>query len=452
MTMKSIDIFVMNMSELLYSSYKHSQDKNTIQRIIQSDADRALLYGAHNKIIVTSLPIRGELVNDVIMAMKYKNVYAVHPANPTYGLSEDIIGNPELSKNISSIIRQSKVDRVNVIPYGTTNEFLQLVDWLKKKLPGIKVLAPESCSQEQLFLREYVDQKSGFRDYWVRSQAKIKCPEGFVCKNTDQAKKAARYFYSVKKGFLFKHDTGVSGWGIIKFEYENNFVEVLKKIDQNLIKNPSLKVITIVVEELIDIDINQLGGSPSLEYSLSQDKNGKGSFKFEYLCEQVVTSQGNFEGIVLYGNLKNSKWFKLLKKSGDKFADYMSKKGYRGVFDIDFVISKQGDVYAIESNTRRTGGTHVWEASKYLLGENIGDFHIYSNDVLLTKESIKDYSRLKNLLSDLYLGNFGVREGLLVSGSNMLQYGKFGYIVFAKSKLRLNKINREIVKRVGKNS
>ena len=116
------------------------------------------------------------------------------------------------------------------------------------------------------------------------------------------------------------------------------------------------------------------------------------------------------------------------------------------------MISKQGDVYAIESNTRRTGGTHVWEASKYLLGENIGDYHIYSNDVLLTKESIKDYSRLKNLLSDLYLGNFGVREGLLVSGSNMLQYGKFGYIVFAKSKLRLNKINREIVKRVGKNS
>lgn len=446
--MKSIDIFVMNMSELLYSSYRHSPDKEIIQRIIQSDADRVLLYGSHNKIVVTSLPIHQELVSDLTRILKYKNIYAVHPVRPTHSLSEDIIKSAELSKKIIFIIRQLKANRVNVIPYGTTYEFLQLIDWLKKKLASIEVLAPESCNQEQLFLRDYVDQKSGFRDYWARSQAQIKCPEGFVCKNIDQAKKAAGYFHSIKKGFLFKHDTGVSGWGIIKFRFEKNFNEVLEKIDQNLKENPLLNGTTIVVEELIDIDIRQLGGSPSLEYSLSQDKNGKGTFNFEYLCGQVVTDKGNFEGIILYGNLKNSKWFRLLKKSGDKFADYMSKKGYRGVFDIDFVVSKKGEVFAIESNTRRTGGTHVWDASKYLLGKNIGQYYIYSNDVLPVKENIKNYLQLKNSLSDLYLGNFGAKEGLLISGSSMLQYGKFGYIVFAKSKLTLDRLNKEIVKRL----
>lgn len=447
-TLKSIDIFVMNMSELLYSSYRHSPDRETIQRIIQSDADRVLLYGSHNKIVVTSLPVPQELVADLTGILKYKNVYALHPAKPTYSLSGDIINDSELYKKILSIIRQLKVQKVNIVPYGTTYEFLQLVEWLKKKLPRIKVSAPESCSQEQLFLRDYVDQKSGFRDYWARSQAQIKSPEGFVCKNADQAIKATRYFHSIKKGFLFKHDTGVSGWGIIMFKFEKNFAEVLRKIDHNLKENPLLKDTTIVVEELIDIDIRQLGGSPSLEYSLSQDEKGKGIVKFEYLCEQVVTDKGNFEGIVLSGNLKNGKWLRLLKKSGDKFAILMLKMGYRGVFDIDFVISKKGEVFAIESNTRRTGGTHVWEASKYLFGKNIGKYYIYSNDVLPVKEDIKDYSQLKNLLSDLYLGNFGAKEGLLISGSNMLQYGKFGYIIFAKSKLILDKINREVVKRL----
>lgn len=148
------------------------------------------------------------------------------------------------------------------------------------------------------------------------------------------------------------------------------------------------------------------------------------------------------------GNLKNSKWLRLLKKSGDKFAALMLKMGYWGVFDIDFVISKKGEVFAIESNTRRTGGTHVWEASKYLLGKNIGQYFIYSNDVLPVKENIKNYLQLKNSLSDLYWGNFGAKEGLLISGSNMLQYGKFGYIVFAKSKSTLDKINKEITKRL----
>lgn len=448
MAMESIDIFVMNMSELLYSSYRHSPDKETIQRIIQSDADRVLLYGSHNKIVVTSLPISQELVADVAGILKYNNVYAIHPAKPTYSLSGDIINNPELYKKILSILHQLKIQKVNIIPYGTTYEFLQLVEWLKKKLPRIKVLAPESCNQEQLFLRDYVDQKSGFRDYWARSQAQIKSPEGFVCKNPDQAIKAARYFHSIKKGFLFKHDTGVSGWGIIMFKFEKNFAEVLRKIDRNLRENSLLKDTTIVVEELIDIDIRQLGGSPSLEYSLLQNEMGKGIVRFEYLCEQVVTDKGNFEGIVLSGNLKNSKWPRLLKKSGDKFAALMLKMGYRGVFDIDFVISKKGEVFAIESNTRRTGGTHVWEASKYLLGKNIGQYYIYSNDVLPVEENIKNYLQLKNLLSDLYLGNSGEKQGLLISGSSMLQYGKFGYIVFAKSKLTLDKINKEITKRL----
>lgn len=191
---KSLSIFVMNMSELLYSSYRHSPDKETIQRIIQSDADRVFLYGSHNKIVVTSLPIHQELVADLTGILKYKNVYTVHPAKPTYSLSGDIINDPELSKKILSIVRQLKVQKVNIIPYGTTYEFLQLVEWLKNKLPRIKVSAPESCSREQLFLRDYVDQKSGFRDYWSRSRARIKSPEGFVCKNTDQAKKPPDIF------------------------------------------------------------------------------------------------------------------------------------------------------------------------------------------------------------------------------------------------------------------
>lgn len=80
----------------------------------------------------------------------------------------------------------------------------------------------------------------------------------------------------------------------------------MSKLDQDLKENPLLKDTAIVVEELVDIDILQLGGSPSLEYSLLQDEKGRGIVRFEYLCEQVVTVGGNFEGIVLSGSLKNS--------------------------------------------------------------------------------------------------------------------------------------------------
>ena len=42
------------------------------------------------------------------------------------------------------------------------------------------------------------------------------------------------------------------------FKFEKNFAEVLRKIDRNLKENPLLKDTTIVVEELIDIDIQAI--------------------------------------------------------------------------------------------------------------------------------------------------------------------------------------------------
>lgn len=145
-------------------------------------------------------------------------------------------------------------------------------------------------------------------------------------------------------------------------------------------------------------------------------------------------------------------WYKKLKKAGDEFAQYINQKGYRGCFDIDFVISKEKKTFAVESNPRRTGGTHVWEAAKYLLGERLRKYVIYSNDVLEVKNNIKTYSHVKRLIRDLFWGNYEGNEGILLSGANMLNFGKVGYIAFSKSKAGLNRLNSEVGKRLGRNT
>jgi 5-formaminoimidazole-4-carboxamide-1-beta-D-ribofuranosyl 5'-monophosphate synthetase len=43
--------------------------------------------------------------------------------------------------------------------------------------------------------------------------------------------------------------------------------------------------------------------------------------------------------------------------------------GYCGYFDLDAIVDPTGQVYVVEMNPRRTGGTHVHEMAEFLVGK-----------------------------------------------------------------------------------
>ena len=91
-----------------------------------------------------------------------------------------------------------------------------------------------------------------------------------------------------------------------------------------------------------------------------------------------------------------------IKHIGKIIANRYSKLGYKGFFDIDFIVSKSGIPYPIETNVRRTGGTHVFDMARYLFGKkwqdktvvlSIDSFY-YGNKVLTPKTIFSKISKI----------------------------------------------------------
>jgi len=444
------NIYLANLSELLYSTYSNNKNRNKIQKIIQSDGDRTLFYGSNNKLIVTSSKLDRNLVNDTLLLFKYKNITCLSPKTPSYSLSQDLFKDKKLKNGILKWLEKFS-GTVNLIPYGSTAEFYQLIAWLKKKLPKLIINSSESPDRGNLFVRDYLDSKAGFRAVWDSSvnQGDIHAPLGFTCLNWKEVLQAVEYFYQQKKDFLLKLNYGVAGWGIEKFLTKQllNHRELTAAIEKRCVDESVWRQGAIIVEQYIQADVNNLGGSPSIEYKIT-NKNGKSNLEYKYFCQQVLTDQGNFLGILIRNSLAKNKLFPKIKRSTEKFGRKIMAMGYVGTFDVDFIIGENDQSYALESNTRRTGGTHIWELANYLLKKKLNEYLIFSNDAFSIKKPVESYSQLKVLLKDLFWGEFAPKEGLIVTGTSMLKFNKFGYLILTKSENTLRKINGLINKRL----
>ena len=70
-----------------------------------------------------------------------------------------------------------------------------------------------------------------------------------------------------------------------------------------------------------------------------------------------MTPDGSFRGMEIHNDVISDQIAARLVDTGFYIAEQYRAAGYRGYFDVDFVASRNGQVYVTESNVRRTGGT-----------------------------------------------------------------------------------------------
>jgi hypothetical protein len=88
-----------------------------------------------------------------------------------------------------------------------------------------------------------------------------------------------------------------------------------------------------------------------------------------------------------------------------------------------------------ESNVRVTGGTHVYEAGKELVGKGFTKkCYTLSNNMwkMETKKKFK-FLELKKIMKEVLFSR-KTKEGLVICSSNLLHDGYLSYIIFGKNK------------------
>lgn len=436
-------LFISNIAEVYYKTYYNLPDSERKAHINYDliEAERALVCLSDNKVVVVSKKPPKNYINDICQRIGYKNLVVLAPRRFTERLSSDIMEEPGLLKKVVQIIKDNP--GIHVVPYYPTEEFFDLLVFLRQK--NLKFDTPETVYRENRFVHHHHNSKIGFRTVWDKAldyNSPIKIPQGFIVDDVEEAITAARWFYYKKKNFIFKYNRGASGVGIVFYNYkdlpqdEEAFRDYLLSRHQDRIWYEE----NFIVEEAIDRDKSFFDGTPSIEFKI----NGK--VQFTYVCAQWVNEKASFDGIYLGKELLDPKNLAIndLIKDGTRFGEALKELGYRGIYDIDTVIDKNKQIYAVESNMRRTGGTHVYELGKYLYGPNFLDkVCLTSRESLPIKKNINTYQKLFKIVKPL-LFDKKKKYGIILVQPDAVLINQLGYIAIAPDKDSLFVLNEKL--------
>ena len=424
-------IAIYNNLETFFKFLQRSNEHKVLEKRTYR-GDRGIFWLGSQKLLITTKRIPD--AEFVCSRWGYSGTSVYTPRETKYHLSQDILDDPDLLQEIVQYAGPKKT--LQLIPYASTPEFYALAKHLQVEL-GLEVILPESPLQSDLWIRDYMDTKTGFRSLipeWIREEEVI--PPGFICRDINEAACAVDWFSRQGFGSVVKADRGESGLGHLTFqESEFSLDEILLMLQAD----PFLKTDLIVVDQFIQSE-QQL--SPSLE--LFVPPNGQPPV-ITYISSQLFSGFGHFAGVLISRELTQASWYPRLAKYGLQIAQNLQKMGYVGHFDIDTVVDDRGHIYLLEINTRRTGGTYVHEFAALTFGKD------YLNKVsLLCNNAVKcnGINNLENLvesLDDLLFPISGADRGVVITVTSSLSESEFGCIFVAPNEQELLTLKQEML-------
>lgn len=431
--------------EILIKDSRTRQGKERINHELAL-SQRSFFWEGDDKLIITLYPIHSLLfeVNKKVLGLG--NVMNVAPASGGINLCPLVLKDKRLLKLIAAEIRKNP--GIVVSPYAVTQDFLRLV----ARLEGLNLdfSVEEIPADESGWTIPYLDSKAGFRAEMLKLESEyeeVKIPEGFVARDASEARRMAEWFYKRDRSLVVKANFGESGWGvkILRKEKYSSFSIFRKTVARTLRSDVIWQNTSIVVEEFVDPDAKVAGGSPSTEMLVTNQ-----GASFLYHCGQVTNGAGVFLGVEIGKGVFSDSLSKKLSAIGNIIGRRYWELGYRGYLDIDFVVSKTGEIYVAETNTRRTGGTHVYDVARRLFGQEYEKkTYLMSHDSFTYNGKRMEVEELLEKLKDILCPIKGERRGViitLVSGRNPV----LGYIIITSNRSEGKKLQQRLYGVFGK--
>ncbi|MBA3534560.1 MAG: hypothetical protein H0T73_21790 [Ardenticatenales bacterium] len=432
---------ICNISETFYDFLSRAGEESECARLVHGEqyrGDRALLWVGDPKLLIVSLPIPH--ASDLMRRLGYEGTTYLAPAAPSPWLSLDILREPAL---LQALVAYAGPERtVQLVPYATTPQFMQLVATLREA-HGLTILLPESPAPEALWLRDYIDTKAGFHllvPHWLAGEATL--PRAIVCHSQEEAASVVHWFISQGQPCLVKADDGENGIGNLVIQPDAG-ASVMEHLN-------ALRYYSFLSEGWLTVEafIPSSGRlSPSLE--LFVPPQGSGIPEITYVCNQLFLAFGDFCGVLLSRDLLAARWYAPLAESGLRIARGLQEMGYVGHFDLDAVVDDEGRLFLLEINARRTGGTHAHEAGHFLFGPAyLEQVALLSHDAMSSGALTSSEALLACLEDLLYPLTEERTRGVIITGTSALAVGEFGCLIVAPTTEEVIDLQQQVKRRI----
>lgn len=441
-------VYIFNMSEDVWPFIQAMNDPKARTREIEENADlgdRDLFSfcGEENMIFVLSEKVSREFYAYFESVFGKRNFQILIPSHHSGIICEDIVKDAAVYDALVKAANGQK--RLALKSYSTSQPFLNLVRKLRSE--GLTITTPDAPEEEDAWTVNFYGSKSGIRQLAGQSRAiepDFVMPEGVVASGIIDASRIAANKFIKDRGVVIKTNKGHSGMGVLLFkegDLPNDFVSCQQQILATLEKDAYWNKFPIVIESFISINAGIAGGSPNVEFHISKN----GHVEILFYGGMRMNSSGAFHGMEIHNDVISDQLAARMVDTGFFIAEQYRANGYRGYFDIDFVASKNGQIYVTESNVRRTGGTHVYAVAEQLFGKDFMylTYILSNNSYQLPQGVVFTFPRLIERLAPV-LYTKEKREGVIVISENLLSYNLLAYIIFGANKKRAYEIEAEM--------
>ena len=403
-------------------------------------SQRAFFWEEDNKIVVTPHPIPPSLMRHNALLCGFLNVVNLCPAEEAVELSEAVSRDLVLYNYLIEVARKNGA--IKLCSYSATNAFLRLLKGLSRS--GVEIIVDEMPEAYSVWISKYLDSKLGFRAEFcsmAKTSNEILIPNGFAARSLSEAKSMVEWFYAKKCSSVLKVNFGESGWGtwIIRPEEYGSVAGVRKAFGSNTSLDPIWKNAILVVEEFIEPDVEVAGGSPSVEFFIADE-----GVRVTYCCGQLLDAGSQFFGIEMGKGVLSAHIKDALVRIARRVGEHYRLLGYRGFCDIDFVVAKNGELYAVETNTRRTGGTHVHDLAKRLFGDSWErDRYFFSHDSFRYGDRVRCPDDLLLRLRPVLFPRGKDRTGIVITSINPSE-PIMGFVAIAADREKGRRLKSEI--------
>jgi hypothetical protein len=414
-------------------------------------ADMGLFWGGDDKLVLSPQPPEDKFLSDILDALGYRNVHVIWPNSTNPSLCDAIVEDPSVYALLVDTLRQSHLPQV--LSWGSTPQLYRLLESLKQD--GCEFTTPDIPAPDTYWLSLYLDSKSGFREVCLALQSDapdIRLPEAFTCGTKDLAVEAINHFWSRGRAFAAKASFGTGGFSMLAYAGEK-LTRSLEWIQRDMRRRMSYDhfwdVGPVLVEEYLYGPSGGTPAAPTIDLLISSDGTvsvqgaGLMHLRRDQLYSGIECGLGALPPLVE----------QTITAIGETLGSYLSEIGYRGWFDIDFVIGPDENVYLTEINARRASPAHGFEIANRFFGASWAKrCGIYAEDHLALQGSCNPtYSIIRDYLMQMNQAeehSFARVIPTIASSSLRRETPYFGYVVVADNVTHARGLAIELEKRI----
>lgn len=356
----------------------------------------------------------------------YRTRYeCIVPRITTGWVCRDTLSDPAAKERLVAALQGMPV---YVMPWTVTEDYYRLLDFLRDS--GILLLPTDTPNYEDRWVVDYSDSKIGSRsilETFSSVHPALRVPTGYICQDKQLALLLARQVTSrLHEPLIVKSDRGDGGKSVILIDGAKTWDGTREDLLRDSMSSDLWDACGVVIEEAIGRGVDL--STPSFDGFV--DATGAVS---ALAVDNMLTAERHCVGIEIGNGVFTEALYDQIREIGLGVGRALADLGFRGWFDVDFLLPTSGDaLYASEINPRRGGATAPIQLAEQIHGYGWQrTVFVKSFEKLWLTAPLRDFAELAEIMAAVNEKYQSDRSAIvpLYSTSCTLRKPYVGYIV-----------------------